>query len=90
MTVLEPTPDRPRARSSLLRRVAFAVTAVALTATFALALSGIAATQGTLDPDGQAAAALAEPRPDRGDAAQRRHDCPRDGERRTRSASRRV
>jgi hypothetical protein len=90
MNVPEPTPDLPRARSSLLRRMAFAATAIALTATFALALSGIAATQGTLDPDGQAAAALAEPRQDRGDATQRRRDCPRGGDRRTRSASRRV
>ena len=88
MTVLEPTPDQSRARSRLLRRVAFAVTAVALSVTFALTLSGIAATQGTLEPDGQAAA-LAAPRQDRGDAAQRHHDCPR-GDRRTRSASRRV
>jgi hypothetical protein len=65
------------------------VTAVALAATFALTLSGIASTQGTLDPGGRAAAALAAPRHARGDAAQRRHDCPR-GEQRARSASRRV
>jgi hypothetical protein len=90
MTVLEPTPDPSRARSTLLRRATFAVTAVGLAATFALSLSGIASTQGTLEPDGQAAAALAAPRHDRGAAVQPRHDCPRGGDRRARGASRRV
>jgi hypothetical protein len=58
MTVPEPTPDR--ARGSLLRRVCFAATAFALTAAFALALSGIATTRGAVRPDGQAAAIAAE------------------------------
>ena len=90
MIVPEPTPDHARGRSSLLRRVVFAVTALALTATFALALSAIASTQGTLDPNGQAAAALAEPRPDRTDTVQPRRDCPRDGSRRARHHAPRV
>src|SRR3954462_14746647 len=59
MTVLEPTPeDAPR--GSLLRRMGFAATALALTAAFALALSGIATTRGAVRPDGQAAAIAAE------------------------------
>jgi hypothetical protein len=89
MTVPEPTPEPRRARLSLLRRLTFATAAVALTATFGLALSGIASTQGTLRPDGQAAA-LAARDANRSDAASRHRgrDCPREG-RRTR-ASRRV
>jgi hypothetical protein len=58
MTVLEPTPE-PSRRASLLRRAGFATTAVALTGTFALALSGIATTRGAVRPDGQAAAIAA-------------------------------
>jgi hypothetical protein len=40
--------------------VCFAATAFALTAAFALALSGIATTRGAVRPDGQAAAIAAE------------------------------
>jgi hypothetical protein len=61
MTVLEPTPDHAR-RGSLLRRVSFVATALALTAAFALTLSGIATTRGAVRPDGQAAAIAAQQR----------------------------
>ena len=60
MTVLEPTPDR--GRRSLLRRVCFTATALALTAAFAFTLSGIATTRGAIRPDGQAAAIAAQQR----------------------------
>jgi hypothetical protein len=56
MPVPEHTPDATPPRTGLLRRISFAATAVALTGTFAFALSGIASTEGTLRPDGQAAA----------------------------------
>jgi hypothetical protein len=61
MTVPAPTPE-PASRGRLLRRVSFAATAVALTAAFGLALSGIASTQGTLRRDGEAAAIAAQQR----------------------------
>jgi hypothetical protein len=70
VTVLEPTPDRP-GRAPLLRRIGFVGAAAALSATFAVSLSGIATTQGTIRPDGQAAALAAQQR------MQRVHDCPR-------------
>lgn len=86
MPVLEHTPDLPPARSGLLRRLSFTVAAVALTATFAFTLSGIASTEGTLEPDGQAAS-LAGQDERRSDPVQHR-DCHRDG-RRSRDATRR-
>jgi hypothetical protein len=92
MTVPEPTPEPRRGRMSVLRRLSFAIAAVALTATFGVALSGIASTQGTLRPDGQAATLAARDAPrSAGDAASRHRDrdCPREG-RRSRGASRRV
>jgi hypothetical protein len=61
MTVLEPTPDRA-SRRSLLRRVCFVATSLALTVAFALTLSGIATTRGAVRPDGQAAAIAAQQR----------------------------
>ena len=60
MTVPEPTPDR--ARWSLLRRVCFVASALALTAAFAFTLSVIATTRGAVRPDGQAAAIAAQQR----------------------------
>ena len=50
-------PDRP---SPLLRRAGFAAAAATLAATFALSLSAIATIQGTLRPDGEAAAVAAQ------------------------------
>jgi hypothetical protein len=79
MTVLEPTPDRAP-RGSLLRRVCFAATALALTAAFALTLSGIATTRGAVRPDGQAAAIAAQQRSissDSSDGFTGRHHCRR-------------
>jgi hypothetical protein len=76
MTVLEPTPDRAP-RGSLLRRVCFAVTALALTAAFALTLSGIATTRGAVRPDGQAAAIAAQQQRIASDGATGRHHCHR-------------
>ena len=76
MTVLEPTPDHAP-RGSLLRRVCFAVTALALTAAFALTLSGIATTRGAIRPDGQAAAIAAQQRSASGDGSIARHHCHR-------------
>jgi hypothetical protein len=76
MTVPEPTPDHAP-RGSLLRRVCFAVTALALTAAFALTLSGIATTRGAVRPDGQAAAIAAQQRSISGDGATGRHHCRR-------------
>jgi hypothetical protein len=77
MTVLEPTPeDAPRA--SLLRRVGFAATALALTAAFALSLTGIATTRGAVRPDGQAAAIAAQQQQRiAGDGSTGRHHCHR-------------
>jgi hypothetical protein len=76
MTVLEPTPDHAP-RGSLLRRVCFAVTALALTAAFALTLSGIATTRGAVRPDGQAAAIAAQQQRIASDGATGRHHCRR-------------
>jgi hypothetical protein len=77
MTVLEPTPE-PAPRGSLLRRVGFVATALALTATFALALSGIATTRGAVRPDGQAAAIAARHQQRiAGDGFTGRHHCHR-------------
>jgi hypothetical protein len=59
MTVPEPTPD-PGPRGSLLRRVSFVATGLALSGAFALTLSGIATTRGAVRPDGQAAAIAAQ------------------------------
>jgi hypothetical protein len=61
MTVPEPTPDRAP-RGPLLRRACFVVSALALTAAFALSLSGIATTRGAVRPNGQAAAIAAQQR----------------------------
>jgi hypothetical protein len=77
MTVLEPTPDRAP-RGPLLRRVCFAVSALALTAAFALSLSGIATTRGAVRPNGQAAAIAAQQRiasAADGDGVTVRHHC---------------
>jgi hypothetical protein len=75
MTVLEPTPD-DGPRGSLLRRVCFAATALALSAAFALTLSGIASTRGTVRPNGQAAAIAAQQR-DVANGFAGRHHCHR-------------
>jgi hypothetical protein len=82
MTVLEPTPERAL-RGRLLRRFCFVAALAALSAAFAIALSGIASTQGHVRPNGQAAALLAAAqRRSTADAAERtgRHHCRR-GER---------
>jgi hypothetical protein len=76
MTVLEPTPDRAP-RGALLRRVCFVATALALTAAFALTLSGIATTRGAVRPDGQAAAIAAQQRSISTDGFTGRHHCHR-------------
>jgi hypothetical protein len=89
MTVPEPTPDH--ARASLLRRVCFAATALALTAAFALALSGIATTRGAVRPDGQAAAIAAQQQQRiANDGFTGRHHCHRGDRSRGTSASGRV
>ena len=54
MTVPEPTPDHA-SRWSLVRRAGFVTTAAGLTVAFALSLSGIASTRGTVRPETQAA-----------------------------------
>jgi hypothetical protein len=79
MTVHEPTPDRAP-RGPLLRRVFFAASALALTAAFALSLSGIATTRGAVRPNGQAAAIAAQQRiasasDGDGDGVAGRHHC---------------
>jgi hypothetical protein len=78
MTVLEPTPDRA-SRRSLLRRVCFVATSLALTVAFALTLSGIATTRGAVRPDGQAAAIAAQQQriasEGEGDGVAGRHHC---------------
>ena len=90
MTVLEPTPERAP-RGSLLRRVCFAATALALTAAFAFTLSGIATTRGAVRPDGQAAAIAAQQQRIAGDGVTSRHHCHRgDRNRGTTSPSGRV
>jgi hypothetical protein len=87
MTVLEPMPERSGLRR-WLRRVAFVASAVALTFAFAVSLSAIASTEGTVRPDGQAAA-IAARQATQGDAAADHRDCPHRGGR-SRGASRRV
>ena len=77
-------PERAAERG-WLRRVAFVLSALALTFAFFVSLSGIASTQGTIRPDGQAAA-IAARQAAQGDDAADRHDCPHRGGR----ASRRV
>ena len=84
MTVLEPLPERAGERGWLCR-VAFVASALALSCAFALSLSAIASTHGTVKPDGQAAA-IAARQAAQGDEAADRHDCPHRGGR----ASRRV
>jgi hypothetical protein len=75
MTVPEPTPDHG-SRGPLLRRVTFAVSAIALTGAFAVALSGIATTRGAVRPGGQAAAIAAAQQRSAGDGASfRRGHC---------------
>jgi hypothetical protein len=76
MTVLEPMPDRRsgRSRASLLRRTAFLATAVSLVIAFGATLSGIATTQGTVRPDGEAAAIAAR---QARTTSHRGGDCPR-------------
>jgi hypothetical protein len=76
MTVLEPTPDNGP-RGSLLGRVCFAATALALTAAFAVTLSGIASTRGAVPPNGQAAAIAAQQRDVANDGFTGRHHCHR-------------
>ena len=75
MTVLEPMPERTH-RPGWLRRATFVASAAALMLVFALSLTGIASTQGTVRPDGQAAAIAAKQATQGDDAADRR-DCPR-------------
>jgi hypothetical protein len=91
MTVPEPTPDRA-ARAPFLRRVCFAATTVALTGAFALTLSGIASTEGSVRPGGQAAAiAAAQQRSTDAADAIGRHHCRRgDGASRARTGAGRV
>jgi hypothetical protein len=75
MTVPEPTPDHG-SRGSLFRRASFLAAAVALTATFAATLSGIATTRGAVRPNGQAAAIAAAQQRTAGDGASfRRGHC---------------
>jgi hypothetical protein len=76
MTVPEPTPDH-EPRGSLLRRMGFAASALALTAAFALTLSGIATTRGAVRPDGQAAAIAAQQQRIANDGFTGRHHCHR-------------
>ena len=69
MTVPEPTPDHA-SRWSLVRRAGFVTTAAGLTVAFALSLSGIASTRGTVRPETQAAVvAAAQRHSDASDAA---------------------
>jgi len=79
MTVPEPTPDHA-SRWSLVRRAGFVTSAVGLTVAFALSLSGIASTRGTVRPETQAAVvAAAQRHSDISDAATPtpRHHCRR-------------
>ena len=75
MTVPEPTPDHA-SRWSLVRRAGFVTSAAGLTVAFALSLSGIASTRGTVRPETQAAVVAAAQRhsdaSDASDAARRR------------------
>jgi hypothetical protein len=86
MTVLEPMPERTH-RRGWLRRATFVASAAALTLAFALSPTGIASTQGTVRPDGQAAA-IAAKQATQGDAAADRRDCPHGA--RNHGAARRV
>jgi len=86
MTVLEPMPEQT-GRRGWLRRVAYVASGLALTLAFALSLSAIASTQGTIEPDGHAAA-IAAKQATRGDDAADHRDCPHRGGRAR--ASRRV
>ena len=70
MTVPEPTPDHA-SRWSLVRRAGFVTTAAGLTVAFALSLSGIASTRGTVRPETQAAVVAAAQR--HSDASDDRH-----------------
>jgi len=89
MTVPEPTPDHA-SRWSLVRRAGFVTTAAGLTVAFALSLSGIASTHGTVRPETQAAVvAAAQRHSDASDAASatpRRGHC-RHGDRQRGGAS---
>jgi hypothetical protein len=87
MTVLEPMPERT-GRRGWLRRAAFVASALALSLAFAVSLSAIASTEGTVRPDGRAAA-IAARQATQGDAAADHRDCPNRGGR-ARGASRRV
>ena len=86
MSVLEPTPEQTD-RRPWLRRLAFGTSALALTSAFAFSLSGIATTQGRVQPNGHAAALAAAQQSGGGDAADHR-GCHRGGHQR--SAARRV
>jgi hypothetical protein len=70
-----------------MRRAAFVTSALALTFAFAFSLSGIASTQGRVQPNGQAAA-LAAAQQTRGDDTADHRDCHRNSH--TRGVSRRV
>ena len=75
MTVPEPTPDHA-SRWSLVRRAGFVTTAAGLTVAFALSLSGIASTRGTVRPETQAAVvAAAQRHSDAATATPRRGHC---------------
>jgi hypothetical protein len=78
MTVPEPTPDHA-SRWSLVRRAGFFASATGLTVAFALSLSGIASTRGTVRPETQAAVVAAAQRhseaSDTGAATPRRGHC---------------
>jgi len=90
MTVLEPMPDRRsrRSRASLLRRSGFLAVTVGLLIAFGATLSGIATTQGTVRPDGEAAEIAA--RQARSTSPHRGVDCPRHHRQTQRSDSGRV
>jgi hypothetical protein len=85
MTVLEPMPERT-GRGAWLRRGAYAASASALTFAFAFSLSGIASTQGTVRPDGHAAALVAKQA--RSGSVSTHRSCHRGAK--SRAASRRV
>jgi hypothetical protein len=61
MTVPEPTPEHG-SRRSVVRRAGFVATATGLAAAFALSLTGIASTRGTVRPETQAAVVAAAQR----------------------------
>jgi hypothetical protein len=74
MTVIEPTPDRP-SRALLARRAGFLAGALGLVIAFGTSLAGIATTQGTVQPRGEAAALAAKQM--RNASAHRRGECQR-------------